>query len=102
MKGCVRVKDIMFYLFAAIMFVTAISNFSVERKIRKLNKRVTNFEKEFYNGFGADIKSPEGVNEYYLLETLPTRLEQIEFCYQCPLYQSKVQGGKRQTFQENK
>ena len=84
------------------MILIAISNMRTETKIRKFQRKLTDFEKVFYDGTGVEVKDMEQFNEYYLLATMPKRLRQIEFCYQCPLYQDKVQANKRKTFQENK
>ena len=81
-------------------FSVELSNYLIERKIRKFNKKLTDFEGLFYNATGIEIKNTIDFNEYYQLETMPKRLKQIEFCYQCQLYQSKVQVDKQQKFQK--
>ncbi len=69
------------------------------------NKKLTDFEKIYYGDLyqSGELDDKEWASkEFYLLETMPKRLEKILFCYQCPMYRNKDLKDRRQLFQEDK
>ena len=94
-------------VFTVLLITTYLSNKITRRKIFNLNKRLTEFEKEFYkNIYEQDLWLSDyrgEAIEYVQLELMPRRLDKLRFCYQCPLYRDKAQEDKRQNFlQHNK
>ena len=86
-------EKIIITIFIIGMIVGCASDIQTKRKIRKFNKGLTDFEKIFFK----DLYKPKTLVqhndsiEYAQLETMQNRLDKLRFCYQCPLYQDKVQ-----------
>lgn len=81
-----------------IVFISGIaigcaSDESTKKKIRKYDKRLTDFERFFYGEIPEDKQFVEITNdfEYARLETIPSRLQRLESCFRCRLYRGKGQ-----------
>lgn len=97
-------EKIIITIFIIGMIVGYASDIQTKRKIRKFNKRLTDFEKIFFKDLYKPktfVKHNDAI-EYAQLETMQNRLDKLRFCYQCPLYQDKVQEDRRENLQQDK
>ena len=85
-----------------IVFIVGIaigcaSDETTKKKIRKYDRRLTDFERLFYGEIPEDRRFVEYTKdfEYARLETIPSRLRRLEACYRCRLYQGKDQEDTR-------
>ena len=68
-------------LFITWLIITCALNAYIDKKIRKFNKRLADFEKAFYgSSYEPVINTTPECAEFVLLESAPERLDRIEFC----------------------
>lgn len=86
------VEVILIIVFIVGISIGCASDESAKKKIRKFDKRLTDFEKVFYGEvlMREDLTESTKDFEYIRLESMPNRLYKLESCFQCQLYRDKV------------
>lgn len=76
------------------------SDESAKKKIRNVDKRLTDFERKFYGEIPEEERFADYTKdfEYERLALMPSRLCRLESCYRCTLYRDKAREDRQGKF----